>query len=53
MHTGYDSSGRTWQNKFFALQAKNRGDWQNFKREVQPYAAAFLHGPKPHILRIG
>jgi len=30
-----------------------RGDWQNFKREVQPYAAVFLHGPQPHILRIG
>ncbi|MCG3180118.1 MAG: hypothetical protein BIFFINMI_02473 [Phycisphaerae bacterium] len=31
----------------------NRGDWPNFKREVQPYAAVFLHGPQPHILRIG
>jgi len=30
-----------------------RGDWQNFEREVQPYAAVFLHGPQPHILRIG
>ena len=29
-----------------------RGDWQNFKREVQPYAAVFLHGTQPHILRI-
>ena len=30
-----------------------RGDWRNFKREVQLYAAVFLHGPQPHILRIG
>jgi len=32
--------------------SSSRGDWQNFKREVQPYAAVFLHGPQPHILRI-
>jgi hypothetical protein len=30
-----------------------RGDWQNLEREVQPYAAVFLRGPEPHILRIG
>lgn len=30
-----------------------RGDWQNLEREVQPYTAAFLHGPELHIRRIG
>jgi len=31
----------------------HRGDWQNLEREVQPYTAAFLHGPELHIRRIG
>jgi hypothetical protein len=30
----------------------SRGDWRNLEREIQPYAAVFLHGPQPHILRI-
>jgi len=36
-----------------ASRPKNRGDWQNLEREVQPYTAAFLHGPELHIRRIG
>lgn len=35
------------------LVSSSRGDWQNLEREVQPYTAAFLHGPELHIRRIG
>lgn len=37
----------------FMTNLGNRGDWQNLEREVQPYTAAFLHGPELHIRRIG
>jgi len=36
---------------YLGVKLENRGDWPNFKREVQPYAAVSLHGPEPHILR--
>jgi len=38
---------------FWRQSRQNRGDWQNLEREVQPYTAAFLHGPELHIRRIG